>query len=92
MLFRSPDYRLWRLTYLGDSTHAPVLSRVGAETGVEISILQGVISRIKNTPYGQLVIGLRADEDTAIRVLKQLSAEDVRVDVITQQHLQQEAA
>jgi uncharacterized protein YqfB (UPF0267 family) len=51
-----------------------------------------VISRIKNTPYGQLVIGLRADEDTAIRVLKQLSAEDVRVDVITQQHLQQEAA
>ncbi|GGX32079.1 methionine ABC transporter ATP-binding protein [Undibacterium squillarum] len=89
---RHPDYRLWRLTYLGDSTHAPVLSRVGAETGVEISILQGVISRIKNTPYGQLVIGLRADEDTAIRVLKQLSAEDVRVDVITQQHLQQEAA
>ncbi|WP_438444905.1 methionine ABC transporter ATP-binding protein [Gorillibacterium sp. sgz5001074] len=45
-----------RITYLGETTYEPVLFEAARETGTPISILQGTISRMKDTPYGQLVV------------------------------------
>jgi len=47
-----------RLTFRGDDTFEPVLGRVARETGVDFSILSGHIDRIKDMPYGQLVLAL----------------------------------
>jgi len=73
---------LARLTYVGAAAHEPILSRVAAQTQLQMVILQGTISRIKNTPYGQLLVELIGTTTEIDRVLASLRAEDVRVDLI----------
>lgn len=53
--------RLLRLSFTGDSTSAPVLSQISRQFNLDFSILQGSVSRIKQTPYGQLVVALDGD-------------------------------
>lgn len=53
--------RLLRLSFKGEATSAPVLSQISREFNVDLSILQGAISRIKDTPYGQLVVAAKGD-------------------------------
>ncbi|MGC3964403.1 MAG: methionine ABC transporter ATP-binding protein [Rhodocyclaceae bacterium] len=49
---------LVRLTFRGEQTFDPILGEVARQTGVNFSILSGRIDRIKDTPYGQLIIAL----------------------------------
>lgn len=53
--------RLLRLSFKGDSTSAPVLSQISRSFQMDLSILQGAVSRIKDTPYGQLVVAVKGD-------------------------------
>ncbi len=53
--------RLIRLSFRGDSTVQPMLSRISRELNLDLSILQGSVGRIKDTPYGQLVIAVQGD-------------------------------
>ena len=73
---------LLRLTYVGNATHEPILSRITAQTSAEITILQGVIARIKNTPYGQLIVEVLGSESEIDKVLKLLGQANIRVDVL----------
>ena len=79
---RHPDTTLLRLTYVGDVTYAPVFSKIAAQSDAELTILQGTISRIKHTPYGQLLIELRASQQETDRVIGLLQQMDVRVDLL----------
>ncbi|MBC3886383.1 methionine ABC transporter ATP-binding protein [Undibacterium griseum] len=79
---RDPDSVLMRLTYVGSATYAPILSRIAAQTSAEIAILQGTISRIKDTPYGQLLIELRANPEQVTQVLSLLRSWQVTADII----------
>lgn len=45
-----------RITYLGETTYEPVLFEATRQTGTPFAILQGTISRMKDTPYGQLTV------------------------------------
>ena len=53
-----PPGRIVRLSYVGEAAHRPILARVARDTGVDISILAGRVSRIKDTPYGQMTVAL----------------------------------
>ncbi|MFT3850175.1 MAG: ATP-binding cassette domain-containing protein [Propionivibrio sp.] len=67
---------LLRLTFLGEVTYQPVLERVATALSVHFNILEGVIGRIKDTPYGQLtvqVIGSAADVSCAEEAFSQQS-------------------
>jgi len=55
--------RLIRLTFRNETTYEPVLGRITRQCDVDFSILSGRIDRIKNVPYGQLVLGL-GDRDS----------------------------
>ena len=60
--------RILRLTFLGADTYAPLLGRVARQAGVDYNILSGRIDRIRETPYGQLVVALvGGDADAAQR-------------------------
>lgn len=50
--------RVLRLTFLGDTTYAPILGQVARQTDVDYSILAGRIGRIKGQPCGQLTVAL----------------------------------
>ena len=45
-----------KITFLGSKTYESILSRTVRETGADFAILQGTISTIKDTPYGQLLV------------------------------------
>jgi D-methionine transport system ATP-binding protein len=53
--------RLYRLSFRGDATYSPLLSRVVRDTGVEYNILSGRVDRIKDLPYGQLTLAMQGD-------------------------------
>jgi D-methionine transport system ATP-binding protein len=55
--------QLWRLVYRGDTVATPVLTATAREHGLDISLLQGSIGRIKDTPYAQLTVRIASDDD-----------------------------
>lgn len=72
--------RILRLTFQGEATYAPLLGRVARETGVDYSILSGRIDRIKDTPYGQLILALTGgDVDSA---LQHFAEADVHLEIL----------
>lgn len=73
--------RLVRLTFRGESTYAPLLGSIARKTGVDYSILEGRIDRIKDTPYGQLTLAFVGGDTEA--ALAQLSAAGARVEEIS---------
>ncbi|KRE92494.1 methionine ABC transporter ATP-binding protein [Frateuria sp. Soil773] len=63
--------RILRLSFRGEATWTPTLSRVMRETGVDFNILAGRIDRIKALPYGQLTLAMEgAGVDRALAALR----------------------
>lgn len=50
-----------RITFSGDSATHPVLSRLGAELGIDASILGGAIEEIDGRPFGNLTVQVPAE-------------------------------
>jgi D-methionine transport system ATP-binding protein len=73
---RGPEYagipgKLFRLSFHGDATYSPMLSRVVRDTGVEYNLLSGRVDRIKDTPYGQLTLAMHGERlDDALAQLR----------------------
>ncbi|MDB6011407.1 MAG: metN2 [Gammaproteobacteria bacterium] len=59
--------RLWRLTYQGAAVATPVLTATAREHGLDITILQGSIGRIKDEPYAQLTVSVSGDGEECLR-------------------------
>ncbi|WP_068783376.1 methionine ABC transporter ATP-binding protein [Paenibacillus phocaensis] len=74
--------RLVKITFLGAKTYESVLSQVVRETGVNFAILQGTISTIKDTPYGQLTVSFEGEDDRVERTLSLLRERELDVEVI----------
>ena len=74
--------RLVRLSFKGESTSAPVLSQISRQFQLDFSILQGSISRIKQTPYGQLVVALDGDLSRWTEIKALFDQHDVLCEVL----------
>ncbi|MCC2597425.1 ATP-binding cassette domain-containing protein [Pusillimonas sp. MFBS29] len=70
--------RLVRLSFRGDATLQPMLSRASRELNLDLSILQGSVSRIKDTPYGQLVLSIQGDAQAQDRLAGLFAAQGVQ--------------
>ena len=80
----SDDYahvpgRILQLTFRGERTYEPLLGEVARRTGLDFGILSGRIDRIKDEPYGQLVISVSGGDLEAATAL--LQERGVRVEV-----------
>lgn len=71
-----------RITYLGNTTYEPVLFEVTRETGVPVAILQGTISKMKDTPYGQLVVEFGGPDDKVQETITTLRSRGIDVEVL----------
>lgn len=76
---QDPGRHLLRLSYVGASAHEPIITRIAAQIAIDIAILQGVIGRIKNTPYGQLLVELHSTQKQSELVENLLIGEGVSV-------------
>ncbi|MQQ99770.1 methionine ABC transporter ATP-binding protein [Glaciimonas soli] len=73
---------LVRLTYVGDITYQPILSSIAAATPALITILQGTIARIKDTPYGQLLVEIHGETADVAQVFTTLDQHNIRHEVL----------
>jgi D-methionine transport system ATP-binding protein len=76
------DRTIIRITFLGEQTYQPILYRTMQETGSAFNILQGTISRMKDTPYGQLVVELDGDSERSRLAIDALRRHGLEVEVI----------
>ena len=75
--------RVLRITYKGSIAELPVLSQLSRQSGVDFSILQGSVGRIKGIRYGQLTLEMkRQDESRFQELLAALTARGVRHEVL----------
>ena len=49
---------VYRLTFIGEAAHRPILGAAAREFGVDYSILAGRIGHIRHTPFAQLTVAL----------------------------------
>ncbi|TCZ80934.1 ATP-binding cassette domain-containing protein [Paenibacillus albiflavus] len=73
---------LVRITFLGEQTYYPILSETVQATGVTFAIMQGTISKMKDTPYGQLLVTFQGDQLAIKDTLTQLQNRGLHVEVI----------
>ncbi|WP_156876964.1 methionine ABC transporter ATP-binding protein [Paludibacterium yongneupense] len=73
---------LLRLTFVGAATYQPVLSIATRETGIDFNILQGSIGRIKDTPYGQLLVEVMGTPGALPAVTAQLDRYQIHYEVV----------
>ena len=52
-----PEGRILRVTYPGNQSRAPIISRVSREFNVDINIIRGSIYTTQNSPVGTLYVG-----------------------------------
>ena len=71
-----------RLTYIGDVTNLPILSRIMAGAKVQVTILQGEVSSIKDVPFGQLLLELEGSEDDIRDVFAALDRHQIHHEVL----------
>lgn len=71
-----------KINYLGDVTYEPVLHHVLNTAGISFAILQGTISKMKDTPYGQLVVRLDGDAAKLKEAINALQERGLEVEVI----------
>ncbi len=76
------DGRLLRLSFRGDNTARPLLSRISRELSLDLSILQGAVGRIKDTPFGQLVVAAQGPDEGLERLGAMLSEAGVDHEVL----------
>jgi len=74
--------RLVRLSFRGHTTVQPTLSKLSRDLNLDLSILQGSVSRIKDTPYGQLVVAVQGEPAAQDQMNGILAAEGVECEVL----------
>lgn len=72
--------RLLRMTYIGGLTYEPILYNAVKPTSVQFVILQGTVSRMKQTPYGQLIVELIGNDAEIEGVIAVLRKEGLEVE------------
>jgi D-methionine transport system ATP-binding protein len=78
--FEHIDGRLVRLTFRGEITYEPLLGGVMRECGVDFCIVSGRIARIKNLPYGQIILGMKGEGIE--NALERFSSEGIAVEAL----------
>ncbi|QQS16989.1 MAG: ATP-binding cassette domain-containing protein [Neisseriales bacterium] len=77
--------QIWRLTFIGKTTSEPFLNKVAKQFDVQFSLLQGSVAKLKNAPYGQLVLELKGSDKTLQLVKAYFEANLVTVEIILPQ-------
>lgn len=73
---------LVRLSFRGQSTLEPLLSRVSRDLQLDLSILQGSVGRIKQTPYGQLVLAVQGTPEAKGQLGSMVESHGVQCEVL----------
>lgn len=74
-----PEGRILRVTYPGNQSRAPIISRVSREFNVDINIIRGSIYTTQKSPVGTLYVQVFGDESDVDRAIDELQALNTEV-------------
>ncbi|WP_028558754.1 methionine ABC transporter ATP-binding protein [Paenibacillus pinihumi] len=74
--------RVVRINYMGNTAYEPVLFETVRSTAATFVILQGTVSRMKDTPYGQLIVELRGERKDTDHIISELRQQGLDVTII----------
>ncbi|WMM23768.1 methionine ABC transporter ATP-binding protein [Tissierella sp. MB52-C2] len=74
--------KLIRLSFLGDSSKKPIISKVIKNFNIDVNILSGNINKLQSTSVGHLILELIGEDEEISKVFSFLKNEDVHVEVI----------
>ncbi|MBH5319079.1 ATP-binding cassette domain-containing protein [Paenibacillus sp. GSMTC-2017] len=69
---RQTQGKIVRIAFRGEQTYEPILYEAVRGTDATFAILQGTVSKMKDTPYGQLVVELRGSNADVSRIIAEL--------------------
>lgn len=69
--------------FLGDTAQQPIIANLIREFDLSVNILQGKISRLKDSSYGVLFLQIAGDEEEIKRAITYLSEHGVEVEVLS---------
>ncbi|MCX7570166.1 methionine ABC transporter ATP-binding protein [Tumebacillus sp. DT12] len=76
------NHRVVQVSFLGDTTFQPLMFEVLHSEDLTFNILHGTISRMKDTPYGRLVIELQGDKAVLDRSVELFRERGLDVEVM----------
>lgn len=79
---KSDKNHLILVSFIGDQALQPVLSKMSRQSGVMFSILRGELGRIKNLPFGQMLLELSGDPDQLKRAFSVLESVQLHYEII----------
>lgn len=71
-----------RLSYRGETTAQPLISRLSKELDVQVSILQGTVGQLKDIAYGQLVVSIDGEPSQQEQVTQFLKNNQIAYEVL----------
>jgi D-methionine transport system ATP-binding protein len=75
-------HKVVQVSFIGDQTFQPIMYEVLQRLAVQFNILHGTISRMKNTPFGRLVLELTGDLASIETAIEELVQKGLEVEVI----------
>jgi D-methionine transport system ATP-binding protein len=63
---------LYKITFLQESAHQPIISGMIKTTGVDVNIIAGHISNVQGRSYGNLIVELSGSDETLEKALEYL--------------------
>lgn len=70
------------LSFVGEKTYQPLLNIISHEAQVEFSILRGELGRIKNMPFGQLLVEINGTESGLQRSFEVIQRLGVHYEIV----------
>lgn len=74
--------RIVRIHYMGNTAYEPILYETVRSTAATFVILQGTVSRMKETPYGQLIVELRGSDSDTDQIIARLKQQGLDVSIL----------
>ncbi len=71
-----------RISFLGDSANEPIISGMVKRFSVDVSILYGNISQLKDIPFGTLIIEISGDKESMQNAFEYLHEQNLKTEVI----------
>ncbi len=82
MLHLNPKALVTRISYVGDTTAEPLVSKLTSQYNLSVNILSGNIEIIQETAIGMLIITLSGSDEAKISGLRFLEKQNVTVEIV----------
>jgi D-methionine transport system ATP-binding protein len=79
---KTENTHLVMISFIGEATFEPILSRISLESGVIFSILRGELGRIKKMPFGQLLLEINGNSSQISKAFALLDSLKVHYEII----------